>query len=232
MAPEAKGHAVGQPINIVRQEETLALHVAAKGCAITREPQEGDASFWGYLDGEPAHIGVERKHADDLIKSYKSGHLADQLRRMLDTYSLVILLVEGSLWPIGADRHAHSITTMSAGQSCSFDALMNDLQTWQDVGVRMQWTEHNDAGRRLWSLYHYYQKKEHFATVQPRLKKSKDTLLLSTPGLGPKRVERLLRLLIDEESDSEELSESVKAVQSVLGKGKLYKAFIRKLKKE
>jgi hypothetical protein len=145
MAPEAKGHAVGQPINIVRQEETLALHVAAKGCAITREPQEGDASFWGYLDGEPAHIGVERKHADDLIKSYKSGHLADQLRRMLDTYSLVILLVEGSLWPIGADRHAHSITTMSAGQSCSFDALMNDLQTWQDVGVRMQWTEHNDA---------------------------------------------------------------------------------------
>jgi hypothetical protein len=183
---------------VVPQEDEVAQAIVKAGLVPLRQSlgsDGGDAAFWGTVDGKRAPIGVERKRADNLVDSWMSGELADQLRRMLDAYTLVILLVEGDVRPSNGMLAASAGDGRDKVYTQSYDALMNDLQTWQDVGVRIQWAPLHGSGKRIASLYEYYQKDGHRATERGRIKKSKDALLLTTPGLGPIRAERLLRAL-------------------------------------
>ena len=170
----------------------------------------GDAAFLGFGTRRLVRVGVERKEASNLESSWVSGELADQLRRMLENYDEVILLQEGVL--------EYDVETRKTGRGYSYDAIMNDLETWQSVGVRYQICALGDCGRRLWSLYHYYQKHEHRATQKGRVKHTSETPLLNVPGLGPKRTERLLRALLRRKG-------GIPVVKKVLGTGKTFKAF-------
>jgi hypothetical protein len=218
-------------INVVPGEDEMAASIydflIPTRLPLAPEPG-GDACFWGLVDGKPAFIGVERKRADNLISSWKSGEMADQLRRMAAPYDIVILLIERQrLEAVGTARHILAQWGPAISElkiyDYSFDALMNDLQTWQDAGLRVQSCGVGDAGRRVWSLFQYYQKPHHEATSRGRLKTSSDTHLLTTPGLGPKRHESMLRKLA-------KLRGSKPIIQQVLGTGKVSKEFLKRLK--
>ena len=160
--------------------------------ANTIRPILGDAAFEGWYNESSVKIGVERKAGPDLVRSWTSGHLADQLRRMADEYDLVILLVEGP--PLETNNKRYIFDGRRV-RKLSFHGLMNDLQTWQDNGLRITWCGKGGAAYRLKALHSYYQRPEHEATRQPQLKRTKGGLL-SVPGLGPKRVEALVRRLM------------------------------------
>ena len=208
-------------IVVAPSEATLAAGAGSLAIVKALAPEPGgDAAFWGRAGGKDILIGVERKTGPNLVNSWWSGELADQLSRMGRAYGLVILLIAG--W-LHASPGRHIVCEDGAYFEHSFDALWNDLQTWQDAGLRVQQCGLGDEGRRLWSLYHYYQKEEHKATRQMRMRVGKETLLLRTPGLGPKRTESLLRRLCARGG-------AKKDIREVLGEGKVFKAFMRILK--
>ena len=188
------------------EDPTLRAQLSALGLAFEKahlSPTPGGDAAW--LGFGKLRVGLERKRADDFVRSWASGHLADQLQRMAPHYDVVILLQEGY---VGQDDL----------RGANYDALMNDLQTWQDAGLRYQIAFMGDAGRRVWSLYNYYQKSSHSATQRGRLKAGAPTNLLTTPGLGPKRAEALLRALLG-------LPGAPAEVERVLGQGRVGKAF-------
>jgi len=209
-------------VYITTGEDQLALDFAAlDGPEVVRKRLEsGDAAFVGTGPQGSVSVGIERKKYDDLIRSWASGSLADQLRRMLETYDVVVLLQEGEVRYDQTTRKVHGY-----GAQHSADALMNDLQTWQHEGVKYQVCDEGDCGRRLWSLYHYYQKLEHHATRKGRIKRSSETPLLNVPGIGPKRAERLLESLL-------QLKGGMDLAKLVLGSGKTYRGVSKVMKEK
>ena len=210
-------------INVAPGEDVLAENVG-KHIFTTREPLAptpgGDASFSGFDDvGKPIKVGVERKSVANLLSSQSSGELADQLRRMLDNYDVVILLISGPLSKKGRDRHV--VTTPRAFHKVSFDSLWNELGRWESRGVQLQLCDTGDEGMRVVSLYRMFQRPD-TSTERPRLKKSKSAPLTTTPGLGPRKMENLLRGLV-------ELEGAEAIVKSALGP-KLASVFWKKVK--
>ena len=209
--------------NVAPGEDVRAESVS-KRVLTTREPLAptpgGDASFYG-LDngGNSIRIGVERKSVANLLSSQSSGELADQLRRMLDNYDVVILLISGPLSKKGRDRHV--VTVPKAFHKVSFDSLWNELGRWEARGVQLQLCDTGDEGMRVVSLYRMFQRPD-TATERPRLKKSKSAPLTTTPGLGPRKMENLLKGLVELEG-----AESI--VRSTLG-SKLAGTFWKKVK--
>ncbi len=210
-------------INVAPGEDELAANVSKREL-VTRNPLAptpgGDASFLGIdNDGLSIKVGIERKSVSNLLSSQSSGELADQLRRMLDNYDVVILLISGPLSKRGRDRHV--VTVPHAFHKVSFDSLWNELERWEARGVHLQLCDTGDEGNRVVSLYRMFQRAD-TATERPRLKRSKSAPLTTTPGLGPRKMENLLKGLV-------ELEGAEAAVHSALGP-KLAAVFWKKVK--
>ena len=201
----------------------LKLGVSALVEELAPEPG-GDCAFLGASPkgvDKRSIIGIERKRVDNLITSVRSGEFADQMRRMAEHYDIVILLIAGQLYEDIDGMSVYSISHGSRGTDYPFDALMNELQSWQDEGLRVQWCSDGGEARRILSLFHYYQRPDHTATTRGRMKKTKDTHLLTVPGVGPKRTEGVLKVLL-------QLPGAAPAVRSVLGNGEIAKRFFER----
>lgn len=114
-------------------------------------------------------FGVERKAASDLLNSFSSGRAAEQFRRMVGTYRVPVLLIEGRIGELetgGVDvrkgRNKHSLW--------NFDSLDHMLLTWQMNGMFLA---HSPIASRtpmkIISLYKWSNKKSHSGGLRSKM---------------------------------------------------------------
>jgi len=133
-------------------------------------------------------FGVERKTWSDLCTSRWSGHLTEQLGRMLEQFDVTLLCMETEvIW-----RHKQSSHDINMS-----DSMQTMLLDWQDLGVRMIQTanmEHTvDYVRKLHKKYATRTASE--PVRQPKRLVSvpiEIQMLMRIPGIGVKTAERLL----------------------------------------
>lgn len=132
-------------------------------------------------------VGLERKRGDDLVKSWVSGHLAEQLSIMLDSYDHVVLLVED------IPLVARTLLYYAEGTG---QRLMDDLLTCQERGVRLYASvDERDTARQIEHLFQRYNRTQHHALDKLQEHKGSNVQrrqLLAVPGWGSETVKAAL----------------------------------------
>lgn len=156
---------------------------------ILQRLDSGDVSF-------PEHggetVGIEHKTVQLLIADMLTGHLTAQCRRVCEHYRFPILMIEGH-W---TREPKTGLLVGKEGRKMSWEAVWNELQSIQDLGMRLQLTsspEHTIA--RILELAEYYSKAFH-ASVQRQVAGDIRVAVLNfIDGMGPKRSQVLLEAL-------------------------------------
>ena len=163
--------------------------------AETKRLAAGDYK-WGSPFGP---VLVERKEAGDLVSSFYSGRLDDELYRCLEASALTFLLIEGEVSEVGGKIALPGVKRKRwvemLQNSGDFDGLDNHLVSWQLRGVVIKHSP-NAATTiyRLVSLFGWTMKEDHSKTVkrQRRLPNmgrltERAELWAGVPGIGPKK---------------------------------------------
>lgn len=103
-------------------------------------------------------VGIETKRLYQLVDDMFTGTLSRQCRRVTEMYKFPIFMAEGH-WT-REPRTGNLVGT--AGRTCTWEAIWNELQSLQDLGMRLQLTvspEHTIA--RVLELAEYYAKGIH-----------------------------------------------------------------------
>ena len=148
-------------------------------CSFPLAPLPGGDALFHSLAG---FVGVERKRLDNLVTSWTTGELAAQLAGMLACYDHVVLLGEGyTLWDIRNFTGA--------------DALMQDLVSYQEAGVRLVFSRSLPGTVRLiQALSARYNRQGHtgFLRSQLRAYPLYYRILDAIPGWGIHTAEKAL----------------------------------------
>lgn len=174
------------------EDETVDVVSRENLTVIPRFLDCGDL-MW-FAEGFQCVLGVERKRADDLVNSLPpSDRLEGQLRRMLDTYPLPILLVQGDV-----SRHLDHLQRMQVECHWSKDGIDDYLLSWQLAGIFVVHCSADGLGQRIRLLYNWSQRRTH---LQPRRTRKllwtgpstgrAEALAALVPGLGLARAQEL-----------------------------------------
>jgi len=166
---------------------------------IEKKMETGDI-VW-YSGGFECVVGVERKEANDLLNSLPpSTRLMEQLQRMVETYPIPILLVQGD----AAAQIAH-LKRMQCPIQWTRDGIDDYLLSWQMAGIYLTTCIGNGLGERIRLLYNWSQRKGH---LKPRRKRQllwtgadtgrAEALAALVPGLGITRAQSLSEWSIKE----------------------------------
>ena len=145
-------------------------------------PEPGGDALWV---GRDAVFGWERKTHSDFWSSRNSGHLADQLARMVRWYDSVILGIEGGPF----------IPKEVAAMGVKWYTLQKVLLDYADLGVRIVYVyggptatlEMMDKLRRVYSTRDAAE-----PLRQPISARGDYPVLLAIPGIGPRTAQRLI----------------------------------------
>lgn len=128
-------------------------------------------------------VGIERKRADDLVNSWLSGRLSEQLGIMLGCYDHVVLCLEDT----GADQFYRQFLWFD-DPSGMFTRWQDDLLTFQEEGVRFRFTTSIEGtAAAVLRLKERYDKTSHGALYKVQKIETNFTqvrLLATPPGWG------------------------------------------------
>lgn len=169
------------------------------GIAERRGLEVGDYCFQTV---ENKMVLIERKSINDLLGSMSSGRLHRQVRNLLATDCIPMLLIEGYM---GSDRHGKikayrgrkvSSWPYTTIQNFLISGQLNGLYIVQSSGTFC-------TAKVICSLYDYFQKKEHTSLIERQVKvksvsqtdtNSRQTALVAAiPGVGIKLARTLLK---------------------------------------
>lgn len=179
-----------------RGEENTKDVVSREGITVIPRLLDCGDLMW-FAEGFACVVGVERKRADDLVNSLPpSDRLDSQLRRMLSTYTLPILLVQGSV-----ERQLDHLQRMQVECHWTMDGIDDYLLSWQLAGIFVVHCSADGLGQRIRLLYNWSQRRTH---LQPRRTRKllwtgpstgrAEALVALVPGLGLPRAEVLSQM--------------------------------------
>ena len=146
-------------------------------------PEPGGDALW---IGRDQVFGWERKTHSDFWSSRNSGHLADQLARMVKWYDSVILGIEGGPFTREGDLEMQGVAEYT---------LQKVLLDYQDLGVRIVYIYGgpNETLRMMDKLRREYSMREAREPLrQPNSARGAHPMLLAIPGIGPAIASRLV----------------------------------------
>jgi len=156
---------------------------------------------WSGVNG--TSYAVERKEANDLVNSARNGgRLADQVRRMISTYEVPILMIEGYVRSLGDNRIQVPKKEGGLGPiNFPYTALENMLLEAQMAGLlRIQTTSQHGTLNQIRSLYKFSQEESHqwinsrSRSGELRLSRNNQIhLLMGLPTVGEKTAMDLLQ---------------------------------------
>lgn len=131
--------------------------------------------------------GIENKRVYQLLEDMKTGQLIKQMRRLVEYYDYPILGVEGSWMHNGTPDYILSAYPYSWSQA------WNELQTIQDMGVRLQITTgEKHTITRIIEVCEYYSKPEHPSALREVAGDKRVMVLDLIDGVGSKMALKLL----------------------------------------
>jgi len=140
-------------------------------------------------------VGVERKTASDLMGSLSSGRAAEQMARMIEAYTIPVLMIVGDL-----TTHKGKIGRWSGKDfngSWTVIGVDNVLLSWQLAGMYIVRASKKDTAARIISLYRWSHKREHLvvrgSVITPTHITRQARTLCTLPGIGPKRAASLAK---------------------------------------
>lgn len=142
--------------------------------------------FGDYHFGEAGGrlVAIERKTVPDFISSMYSGRLQREVNDVIVGASFPILLLEGP-W--------HQVDGQLLDRRVTWEQCWNELQSLQDLGVRIQLTTSREhTVKRLLELTEYYSKSSHPSVTRTVSGDYRSMALSMIPGVGSKRAEGLL----------------------------------------
>ncbi len=155
---------------------------------------------WSGVDG--CRYAIERKEANDLVNSARSGgRLADQVRRMITTYDVPIILREGYVRSLGDNRIQVPKKEGGLGPiNFPYTALENMLLEAQMAGIFIvQTTSQHGTLNQIRSLYKWSMEETHqwinsrSRSGELRLHRNNQIhLLMGLPTVGEKTAADLL----------------------------------------
>jgi len=143
----------------------------------------------------PLGLGIERKSLNNLVFSILNNELDEQMSRMVNTYDMPVLLIEG--WPI-PDVDG-KVSVHGANKKVPYPLLVSTVAGWWARGAFPVFVK-NIGGtvRTVIDLYRYCSKhghRENFAprklTPNMRPLSLRDQMLIQVPGVGPKALGKL-----------------------------------------
>lgn len=143
----------------------------------------------------PLSLGVERKKFSNLVQSMGSGELDEQMTRLVNTYDVPVLLVEGLPVP----DPAGGVHVWGAQHTVPYAWVVGAVAGWFGRGAMFfHVTDKAATPATLIALYHMFAKKEHRQVyapkrVLPALRRMSlvEAIMIQFPGVGPKRAEGL-----------------------------------------
>ena len=141
-------------------------------------------------------FGIERKAKTDLLSSLTNGRINAQLRGMIDTYDVPILLIEG--WIEGHGKNVN-VGKWKYQSGWNYSALFNLLLEFQMAGIFLTFSPYErETAKRIVSLYKWTSHDEHQSLSRNKLISIKEdapmvTTLATFPGIGHKRARELMK---------------------------------------
>lgn len=164
-------------ITVDSQEKRIAEELRKLGCNV-REEKLPTADV--LIADE---IAVERKEANDFIRSIIDGRVFDQIERMKESYPRAVVIVEGNL---ESNLHPNAVK----GAFCSITI---------DRGVPVLWSENEaDTAAYIAVIAKRLLRGELPARLRPEkkrlsLKEQQQFIVESLPGVGPQLARSLLK---------------------------------------
>ena len=146
------------------------------------------------MDG-PIGLGVERKTLNNLIFSILNNELDEQLSRMVDTYDMPVLLVEGFPLPDVDGK----VEVFGASKHIPYGLLIATVAGWWTRGVFPIFLKNvQGTVRTVIDLYRYCSKGDHRRNFAPRKLSGnmrplsvRDQMLIQLPGMGPAALKKI-----------------------------------------
>ena len=174
------GREIG-PTDIITYADGEVLGEGEHTATLAPEPSGDAAFFHKKVGGNFTSFGFERKAVANLVASWYSGELADQMRR-LTNYDWGALLIEGNL---SAELDKWDIP---------WSTMMTVLLDYQDLGIRVIFTPNIEASKSY--IQHLHRKYGREASEPLRTMKRAGCegmeSLTWVPGVGPKTAMDLL----------------------------------------
>ena len=163
---------VDQPIETQEWKPTQADILRTEKIVDTREPgsirQKLLMSGWQqrmvisgdylFYSNDLKKIGITRKTIQDLLSSI-NDKFGQQLEYMIDYYSSVILILEGSWKMINPESCRNNIISQRGIEYSTWEMVWNWLHRWQQKGIIIELTvNEGHTIQRLNELYAFYQK--------------------------------------------------------------------------
>ena len=137
-----------------REPEDIRMKLMETGWM---QSQLSCGDFW-FFDVDYKKVGIERKSVDDFLASI-GDRLANQIERCLDSYDVVILMLEGN-W-----RKAEVANNIMTGRGTNYNTwamAWNFIRSQQHKGVTIEITLNpGHTIQRLNELYAWYQSSSH-----------------------------------------------------------------------
>lgn len=173
-------------------ESLIAADPNATHATLAPRPS-GDALFVKEGPNGPTVWGFERKTVDDLVNSYSTGHLADQIGRMVECYDVSVLLIEGRFAPVEAGRKFAGCVPSNAyarGKKPVAWATMQEhlfkLQAQYGVLLLNTLTIESSV-----AALHYLRVCDDYSATLARVPKQHQNILAAVPGIAPATAARL-----------------------------------------
>lgn len=168
-------------VSSVEQSRVLPLQIAG---FIPKHLFSGDVQSPVFGDKV---LLIENKRVYQLLEDMKTGQLMKQMRKLVDSCDYPMLILEGSWMHNGAPDYILNAFPYSWTQA------WNELQTIQDMGVRLQITtgeKHTIA--RIIEICEYYSKPEHPSALREVAGDKHIAALDLIEGVGTKMAIKLL----------------------------------------
>jgi len=127
---------------------------------------------------------IEDKPVSKMLQDLSSGVLSRQIRGIVDNSVFPILFIRGS-WLIDANGFL-------LGTHYTWTQVWNEMQTWQDMGVRIQLASEDNAVQRIMEIASYYEKGFHQSAMREMSGSSKSYVLSLIKGLGKAKIAQIL----------------------------------------
>ena len=156
------------------------------------KPQRLDSADVCFPETGGETVGIEHKTTAALVNDIMTGRLTSQCRRVVEQYHFPLLMIEGH-W--SRDQRTGQLVG-TEGRKTTWEALWNELQSLQDLGMRIQLTtspEHTIA--RILELAEYYAKGSHTSVQRQVAGDIRIAVLSLINGMAEKRSQKLLETL-------------------------------------
>jgi ERCC4-type nuclease len=178
-------------------------------------------------------IGIERKSANDLLKTITDNRLQEQIRKLVEEVDVAILLVAGKITRTksGKCRIGHRVYNIP------YKFLVSQLHEASMLGASILPIDNDDqSAATIIQLYEWFQRSEHEGwTSSPRVKVKRQKgqeqikFLMGLPGIGQVKAKRILTFYGDALSFIEALTNGTDTILSESEQERIKKLLNRKV---